>query len=203
MKCKKHYDPVCGSNGKTYLNECLLKMSACINKYSVQSMTRGRCELEADQIETEVNFATRKLSEKFESNKKWEVKNVVFGRKVENGVRLGLNLEETNCLKSERSSSPCPSSDGPERLCEATVFKTRGRLRLADTECGAGVVTFCSGCNQDQDVLDIAKYAVTEVTEDFDESNVWALQHVAKVHQQVRDFPEKTLSNSTMHTDRR
>ena len=134
MKCKKHYEPVCGSNGKTYLNECLLKMSACINQYSVKSMTKGRCELDANQIETEANFATRRLSDKFESNKKWELKNVVFGKKVENGVRLGLNLEETNCLKSERSSSPCPSSDGPERLCEATVVKSRGKLRLTETE---------------------------------------------------------------------
>ena len=134
MKCKKHYSPVCGSNGKTYLNECLLKMSACINNYSVRSMTEGRCELDAEQIENEAEFATKKFSDKFESSHKWELKNVVSGKKVPNGVKLKLNLQETNCLKSERSTLPCPTADGPERLCEATVFRTRGQYRLAGTE---------------------------------------------------------------------
>jgi len=187
LKCKKHYSPVCGSNGKTYLNECLLKMSACINQYSVKKMTDGRCELDSDQIETEANFATRKLSDKFKSSNKWELKNVVYGKKVPNGVRLGLNLQETDCPKSQRTSSPCPESQGPQRLCEATVFRARGSLRLAETQCGAGVVTFCDDC-EDEDVLDIAKFAVSEITDDFDESNEWALQHVAKVQQQsVKD----------------
>ena len=134
MKCKKHYDPVCGDNGKTYLNECLLQMSACINQHSVKKMTEGRCEVDAEQVLTEVNFATRTISNKFKSNQKWELKSVVSGKKVPHGVKLRLNLQETDCLKSERSSDPCPSSEGPERLCEATVFRARGSLRLAEPE---------------------------------------------------------------------
>ena len=54
-------------------------------------------------------------------------------------------------------------------------------------QCGAGVVTFCEEC-EDEDVLNIAKYAVSEITDDFDKSNEWALEHVAKVQQQVREF---------------
>ena len=134
MKCKKHYDPVCGDNGKTYLNQCLLQMSACINQHSVKKMTEGSCEVDAGTILTEVNFATRTLSNKFKSNQQWELKNVVSGKKVPNGVRLRLNLQETDCLKTERSASPCPSAEGPERLCEATVLRHRGVIRVADTE---------------------------------------------------------------------
>ena len=63
------------------------------------------------------------------------------------------------------------------------------------SQCGAGVVTFCSQCNQDEDVLEIAKYAVTEITEDFDQSNEWALQHVAKVHQQVNISTQSDVFN--------
>lgn len=185
MKCKKHYDPVCGDNGKTYLNECLLQMSACINQHSVKKMTEGRCEVDAEQVLTEVNFATRTISNKFKSNQKWELKSVVSGKKVPHGVKLRLNLQETDCLKTERSGSPCPSAEGPERLCEATVLRHRGVMRVADTQCGASVVTFCSGCSQDEDVVEIAKFAVEEITEDFDQSNEWALQHVAKVQQTV------------------
>ena len=53
-------------------------------------------------------------------------------------------------------------------------------------QCGASVVSFCAGCSQDEDVVEIAKFAVQEITEDFDQSNEWALQHVAKVQQTVR-----------------
>ena len=52
-------------------------------------------------------------------------------------------------------------------------------------QCGASVVSFCAGCSQDEDVAEIAKFAVKEITEDFDQSNEWALQHVAKVQQTV------------------
>ena len=48
------------------------------------------------------------------------------------------------------------------------------------------MVTFCPACSQDEDVAEIAKFAVQEITEDFDQSNEWALQHVAKVQQTVR-----------------
>ena len=59
------------------------------------------------------------------------------------------------------------------------------------SQCGASVVTFCPSCSQDEDVAEIAKFAVKEITEDFDQSNEWALQHVAKVQQTVRYLREK------------
>ena len=48
------------------------------------------------------------------------------------------------------------------------------------------MVTYCADCSQDEEVAEIAKFAVKEITEDFDQSNEWALQHVAKVQQTVR-----------------
>ena len=43
-------------------------------------------------------------------------------------------------------------------------------------------------------MAEIAKFAVKEITEDFDESNEWALQHVAKVQQTVRYLKEMCWS---------
>ena len=48
------------------------------------------------------------------------------------------------------------------------------------------MITRCDGCYDDlEDTLDIAKFAVKEITEAFEESNEWALQHIAKSRTQV------------------
>ena len=36
--------------------------------------------------------------------------------------------------------------------------------------------------------MEIAKYAVKEITDDFEESNEWALQHIDKVKSKVNFF---------------
>ena len=115
MKCKKNYEPVCGTNGQTFLNECLLKMASCINQDQVTKMAEGRCELDASEVVEEAEFATSKLSDKFKNKNRWALKNIVSGNKVENGVRLMLRLQETDCLKNERSNALCREKEGPSR----------------------------------------------------------------------------------------
>ena len=47
------------------------------------------------------------------------------------------------------------------------------------------VVTRCDDCYEDaEDSLDIAKFAVKEITADFD-SNKWVLQHIARSQTKV------------------
>jgi hypothetical protein len=115
MKCKKVYDPVCGTNGETFLNECLLKMAACINKDQVTRMSLGRCELAAYEVNEEAEFAVRKLSNRFNNKNRWALKDVVSGSKIPNGVRMTLRLQETDCLKTARSDATCQVRDGPAR----------------------------------------------------------------------------------------
>ncbi|XP_030306072.1 serine protease inhibitor Kazal-type 2 [Calypte anna] len=41
--CPRDYNPVCGTDGETYSNECVLCLSNRENKKDVQIFKRGRC----------------------------------------------------------------------------------------------------------------------------------------------------------------
>ncbi|KAF2981611.1 hypothetical protein EK904_001073 [Melospiza melodia maxima] len=44
LKCKPHKRPVCGSNGKTYLNHCELHRDACLTGSKIQVDYDGHCK---------------------------------------------------------------------------------------------------------------------------------------------------------------
>lgn len=41
--CSNEYTPVCGSNGKTYINECTLRVEACKTSKSLRILHQGAC----------------------------------------------------------------------------------------------------------------------------------------------------------------
>ena len=42
--CTEQYEPVCGSNGKTYANKCKLESEACKSRVSLRLAYRGECK---------------------------------------------------------------------------------------------------------------------------------------------------------------
>merc|ERR1712212_824393 len=43
MRCKHHLRFVCGSNGKTYANECVMRHAACIKREAITAVYKGKC----------------------------------------------------------------------------------------------------------------------------------------------------------------
>ena len=43
IKCTADYKPICGSNGKTYANLCVMRAEACLQKKEITVAQEGEC----------------------------------------------------------------------------------------------------------------------------------------------------------------
>ncbi|KAL9966334.1 hypothetical protein ACROYT_G024388 [Oculina patagonica] len=51
-KCELIYEPLCGSNGRTYKNLCQLKRDSCLTKTKIVEIHKGEC-VKSEDDETE------------------------------------------------------------------------------------------------------------------------------------------------------
>ena len=110
-------------------------------------------------METEARFAAQSLTRKFKDDQRWQIRKIVSGeltrvlnsedkiyvmsgKKIPSGVKLQLQVQETECFKTDvaRSERDCAGSvedneARPVRNCEVTVAQTRNILNVKESQC--------------------------------------------------------------------
>ena len=59
--CDDQYSPVCGSDGKTYANECLMKSESCKMKKNIKLTKQSACGKISFSVSTFVNAVRTKI----------------------------------------------------------------------------------------------------------------------------------------------
>ena len=62
--CPKVFEPVCGDDGETYANECLLKLESCSSAKTIKKTSSGSCDGKAIPVAITPTASTTAASTK-------------------------------------------------------------------------------------------------------------------------------------------
>ena len=130
--CPKILLKVCGSNGKTYNNLCLLKLDACETKVDITASYLGECQNTKIPFEENPTMNTTHQSDN-------EILNSSFKENVDYTSKLNelVNIESDPATKDNNCKKPC--SKVVNKICGSNVKTYDNQCLLKLDECQNGI----------------------------------------------------------------
>jgi len=134
--CPKQYNPVCGTNGETYSNVCMMRLLSCEENYQVEVKHPGRCESEEEK--TAKSPSSHRDGKMSEANPVWATDEDIDARSAA-GLNKPTYAEE---VRIETTTRTTPEFD-EKRVCDYTFCKG---IESYSPVCGRDGLTYDNEC---------------------------------------------------------